>query len=124
MNWNCRLAPTFDHASSLGRELQDKKRELFLNEERVGKYSEKARGGDYWSESDGRGPAPLELVRLANQKHPKIFQPALNKLAVLDNNQIRSVVNRVPSSWMTDSARNFAIELMRYNLQHLKNLIE
>ncbi len=119
-----RLAPTFDHASSLGRELQDDKRELFLNEERVGKYSRRARGAVYWSESDGRGPAPLELVRLANQKHPKIFQLALNKLAVLDNNQIRSVVNRVPSSWMTDSAKNFAIELMRYNLQQLKNLIE
>ena len=119
-----RLAPTFDHASSLGRELQDDKRELFLNEERVGKYSEKARGGVYWSESDVRGPAPLELVRLANQKYSEIFQPALNKLAVLDNNQIRSVVNRVPSSWMTDSAKNFAIELIRYNLQHLKNLVE
>ncbi len=118
----CKLAPTFDHASSLGRELLDSKRERFLKEDRVGKYSRKGRGAVYWSENDIHGPAPLELVRLANQKYPKVFQPALNKLAVLDSCQIRSVVDRIPRSWMTNSARNFSTELMSYNLNSLKNL--
>ncbi len=120
----CNLAPTFDHASSLGRELLDSKREWFLNEGRVGKYSNKARGAVYWSESDDHGPAPLDLVRLACQKYPDILQPALNKLSVIDINQIRFVVDRVPEPWMTNSARNFATELMSYNLESLINLIK
>ena len=53
------LAPTFDHASSLGRELTDERRESFLKEGRVGAYSERASGGIYWSEGDRNGPAPL-----------------------------------------------------------------
>jgi serine/threonine protein kinase HipA of HipAB toxin-antitoxin module len=38
------IAPSFDHASSLGRELENKRREMLLKERRVGKYSENARG--------------------------------------------------------------------------------
>jgi len=39
------VAPSFDHASSLGRELLDDRRQRLLSERQVGKYSEKARGG-------------------------------------------------------------------------------
>jgi hypothetical protein len=47
--WKSFLAPSFDHASSLGRELADhgpgKTREQFLAEDRISNYAEKARGG-------------------------------------------------------------------------------
>ena len=43
--WKGRLAPTFDRASSLGRELLDERRLLLLEEKRVGWYSAKGRGG-------------------------------------------------------------------------------
>jgi len=46
--WMGMLAPTFDHASSLGRELRDetrgKCRRRLLSENQVGAYSEKATG--------------------------------------------------------------------------------
>ncbi|HET9177409.1 MAG TPA: HipA domain-containing protein, partial [Terriglobia bacterium] len=65
--WAGILAPTFDHASSLGRELGDSAdgpcRERFLREKRVGAYSEKAHGGIFWDNSDRRGTSPLELAR-------------------------------------------------------------
>lgn len=54
------LAPTFDHASSLGRELTDEARERYLTECRIENYIRKARGGIFqrccgqaWVESDG-----------------------------------------------------------------------
>lgn len=119
-----RLAPTYDHASSLGRELVDTNRQKKMDGERIENYSRKARGAVYWSECERRGPAPFDLVRLANQKYPEIFQPALNKLAELDSYQLRSVVDRIPRSWMTDPARNFATEIMSYNLNSLKKLIQ
>ena len=61
------VAPTFDHASSLGRELQDRRRATYLNEGRVGWYVERGRGAVYWSEEEPHGPSPLELVRRASR---------------------------------------------------------
>ena len=43
--WVGRVAPSFDHASSLGRELLDSRRSRLLRERRVGVYAEKGRGG-------------------------------------------------------------------------------
>lgn len=61
----CLLAPSFDHASSLGRELRDDRRDRLLDENRVGNYVERGHGAIYWTEEDARGPSPLELVRRA-----------------------------------------------------------
>ena len=58
------LAPSFDHASSLGRELEDQRRAILLAENRVGRYSERGRGGIYWFQDDRRGPSPTTLVML------------------------------------------------------------
>ncbi|WP_425154200.1 HipA domain-containing protein [Candidatus Palauibacter sp.] len=57
--WRGVLAPSFDHASSFGRELLDDRRALLLNEKRVGWYSERGRGGIYWSGAARRGTSPL-----------------------------------------------------------------
>ena len=77
---NGRIAPSFDHASSLGRELRDERRILLMNEHRVGQYSEKGRGAIYWSEDQRHCPSPLELARRAARQYPDIFQPALSRL--------------------------------------------
>ena len=117
------LAPSFDHASSLGRELTDERRSRLLTERRVGSYSERARGGIYWSEDDPAGASPLELVRLGFSYYPEIFQPALTKLSELTEENIIDVVSRVPEDWMTALQRTFAVELMNYNLGQLRELL-
>jgi hypothetical protein len=74
------IAPTFDHASSLGRELLDdtpgKCRVRILKENRIGAYAEKASGAIYWEEGDKRAVSPLELVRRASRLHPNLFSRA------------------------------------------------
>lgn len=62
--WKGFVAPSFDHASSLGRELLDARRDRLLAENRVGNYAEKGRGAIYWSEEDRHGPSPLELASI------------------------------------------------------------
>ena len=121
--WRGFVAPSFDHASSLGRELLDARRDRILAENRVGNYAEKGRGAIYWSEEERHGPSPLELVRRGNGRHPDIFRPALAKLANLDENALRGLVNRVPNDWMTPSAREFASALLCYNFGRLGGLI-
>ena len=119
-----KLAPSFDHASSLGRELTDERLESFLKEGRVGAYSERASGGIYWSEGDRNGPAPLQLVRLAVNEYQSFFLPCLTKLSVLTSEHILRIVNQVPEDRMTKLQRTFAIELMGYNLGQLRELTD
>ena len=78
--WYGFLAPSFDHASSLGRELRDDKRERRLGESRINAYIERGCGAVYWSEDDPRGVSPLELVRRATREYAELFRPALEKI--------------------------------------------
>ncbi len=116
------VAPTFDHASSFGRELQDKRRTMYLNDGRVGWYVERGRGGMYWSEAEPHGPSPLELVRRASRSYPELFKPALGRLKHIEGEAFSRLVGRVPEGWMTRPAREFATALVSYSHQQLKEL--
>ena len=100
--WQGMLAPTFDHASSLGRELVDvsdgKCRERLLREKRGGNYSEKGHGAIYWERTDKRALSPLELVRRAAVFYPDLFRPALARLEHLDRTKLTSIIRRIPLS--------------------------
>ena len=122
--WRGFVAPSYDHASSLGRELRDERRDRLVAENRVGDYAEKGRGAIYWSKEEQRGPSPLELVRRAVPTYPDLFPPAILKLARIDEEVFSLIVNQIPSDWMTSSARTFAIELMRYNYEKLRELFQ
>ncbi len=122
--WQGIVAPSFDHASSLGRELLDERRERNLLEKRVGHYAEKGHGGIYWSESDRKAPSPLKLARRGVREYPQIFAPALGRLHKLSADQIHDIISRVPDKWMSQLAKQFACELMLYNLLELRKLID
>ena len=122
-HWEGFLAPSYDHASSLGRELQDTRRSKLVKENRIGDYAEKGRGAVYWSEEDSHGPSPLELVRRAARSHPDLFLPALEKVAKLEKGSLDELVNRVPLGWMSASARDFAKSLIHYKFGQLQELI-
>ena len=120
------VAPSFDHASSLGRELLDdspgKCRVRILRESRIGQYAENAPGAIYWNPDDKRALSPLELVRRAARSQPDLFRRALAALDKLEEGTVEHVVERVPPGWMSDVARTFAIELTCYNLKQLKEI--
>lgn len=121
--WRGVLAPSFDHASALGRELSDERRGLLLEEDRVGWYSERGRGGIYWSGDAQYGPSPLKLVRAAVELHDSYFRGILERVAELSDSLVTEVVGRVPADWMSDTARTFVIELIRYNRNQLREVV-
>ena len=120
--WTGFIAPSFDHASSLGRELLDVRRDRLLAENRVNKYAERGRGAVHWSEDERHAPSPLELVRRAAGKYSDLFRQASRKLEGIDGDDFRQIVERVPSGWITLSSRAFALELLRYNFRQLQEL--
>lgn len=58
------LAPTFDHGSSLGRELTDEARERHLREGTMERYIHKGRGGIFEHAQAKHGMSPMALARV------------------------------------------------------------
>lgn len=122
-HWSYAVAPSFDHASSLGRDLLAEKRDRRLAENGVGNYVEKGRGGVFWSSAARYGPSPLQLVRCAAKRFPALFLPALQKAERLDRKAALDVVGRAPDDWMSPSEREFAVEMITYGHDQLRRLL-
>ena len=118
-----KIAPSFDHASSLARNEPPAKLAAWLGEPgRVLLYAERGRGGIYWSKLDTKGANPLKLALDAAQQWPRYFEPWRNVLAGLTPEFLASLVDRMPGAAMPDAAKMFAKALMATTLERLKTL--
>jgi hypothetical protein len=114
------VAPSFDHASSLGRELRDDRRKTMLAQGLVEKYALKGSGGIYWLESDPKGENPLNLAIKADKDFPDYFRPWLERVQKLRSEDISGIVERVPAEWMSLDAKQFCLKLMSVTVEKLK----
>ena len=127
-NWKGRLAPTFDHASSLGRELLDtgrrKSRELYLRELGIEIYAKRARGAIFTAETDAHGRSPLELIRWCLQApdYRRFFEKAFHERDFPDEAAVEKIVAKIPDDWMTPVSREFAMEFLHYNCERLREI--
>lgn len=123
-----RLAPSYDHASSLGRELRDSEsksnRERYLRDLGVGKYIERGRCPIFVDGTGKHGPSPLRLVSrcLEIEKLAPHFRSGLEKLSHLDEAFFKEIIDRIPVSWMSPLAREFTLSLLNETLRQLKSL--
>ena len=126
------IAPTFDHASSLGRELSDLQRTQKLAAESqrpthqphsrhqpqtiVGYLqAPKARGRIYSNETDRKPLHPLEVFRQAQQKLPVAAAAWLGQLDTLPLRQVALLLDQVPLAVISRPARDFAFRLIELN---------
>jgi hypothetical protein len=108
-----RLAPSFDHASSLGREMRDERRILLLKEKRIPDYLRKGWGAIYLETLGESAVSPLELVNRLASKFPELFGPWLKRVENVTDEQIICIVERFPAGWVSPVQREFAVELVR-----------
>jgi hypothetical protein len=109
-----RMAPSFDHASSLGRELLDERAARILATSSISAYAERGHGGVYWKQGDRRGANPLQLVTLASEKFPDYFREALANVAHTPAKALLETLDEVPIFVMSESSRRFAKALLSY----------
>lgn len=102
------VAPSFDHASSLGRELRDERRLELLNSRRVSWYLGKARGGIFRTPEERHGENPLRLVQSAARAYPLLFTPALARVAALATADVHQIVESLPEIRTSQLAKRFA----------------
>jgi HipA-like C-terminal domain len=112
------LAPTFDHASSLGRELTDEARARRLTDKSIERYSLKARGGIFEGATAARGMSPMALAQTLAVRYPAFFKPWQTRVGKLDENSLRYLVERIPPDRISPSGKSFALALLATN-KHL-----
>jgi hypothetical protein len=96
-----RLAPSFDHASSLGREMRDERRALLLRERRIADYLRKGWEAIYLQELRETAISPIELVDRLVPQMPECFGPWLKRVEGVTDEQTRCIIERIPTGWIS-----------------------
>lgn len=107
------LAPSYDHASSLGRNLTDDDRNSRLSSNGgVLAYHTYCSGRTFVDPGRRRGPSPIVLAQLICLSQPDLVRPVLERLHATTSGHFRNAVNRVPSSIMSRTAKKFAHQML------------
>ena len=101
---------SFDHASSLGRELTDDRRQHVLDsEDGVLRYLNAGRGAVFVNDRRRkRALSPLRLARLLCRWKPEYTRRTLARIGRVSEHEIRTTIERVPDEFMSDLAKEFA----------------
>ena len=111
------VAPSYDHASSLGRELSDCRRRQLLDQGRVLNYimggkGKRGKGGIYADSSRAIPLSPLRLAQLICRWRPDVARPALERVRALADQEMRMAIDRVPPDFMSGAAKDFAYQYL------------
>lgn len=120
------MAPTFDHASCLGRNEPSDKLANWLSESgRPEWYAARSqcRGGIYLRVDDSHGANPLKLLEIVARKWPDYFAPWLPNLGNVTEEALCDTVDRVPVDTMVSAQRDFAKALLRVTYRRVKDTL-
>lgn len=107
------LAPTFDHASSLGRELLDEARERLISDPAaLRRYIRKGTGGIFRDAAAKKGLAPIALAELIRQGYPKLYEPWSNRIAALPDDFAQPLLNGIPYLYMSPVAKESGLAFL------------
>ena len=106
------MLPSFDHASSLGRELTDNRRNDILSTDGMLNYIRRGRGGVFVNSRGSRALPPLRLAQLLCRWVPQFTKEACERIAGTPEVGFEAVVARMPAEFMSRTAKRFAVELM------------
>ena len=125
------LAPTFDHASSLGRELSDTKRQQKLNAQKnrhredqtIAGYltSDKGRSRIYFREHDEKPMHPMQIFQQTAVRFAPAADAWIEELSKLTTAQLEQFVKQIPPEQMSPPARDFSLCLLNLNRDALLN---
>lgn len=114
------LAPTYDHASSLGRDLSDEQRQ----KRSVEAYANKCFSAFYGSVDDKRTLKTFDAFSLVANRYPKAAWVWLTRLENITEVNILDIFNRINSSRISTEASNFAQSILEINKRRLISLRE
>ena len=120
------LAPTFDHASSLGRNEPDQKRIERLKTKDQGfsvqAYVRGAMVPIY--DNDGCQLNAITLIKECKKYNPQITKYWIAKIIEIMNNeqQIKKILDLVPDEFISEPAKDFALAILKESVKRLKEI--
>lgn len=119
------LAPSYDHTSSLGRELTDSKRNARLStnapDRSVEAYAQRARSALYLDGTSNKPMSTMAAFREAGQRRPGAAHMWIDHLHGVPVTRLDDIVVRVPEEMMSAEAREFSRRMLRYNHDSLRD---
>lgn len=120
------LAPTFDHASSMGRNETDQRRQERLTTKDAGMsvraYVGRAKTPLYRTSSSASPLSTIGAFEEAARLRPVAGMYWLSKLGAIDSNMYQNVFDKVPDYLISDTAREFARKMLEENTDRLFNM--
>ena len=118
------LSPTYDHASCLGRELLDAKRQERLDSSSVSTYTRRARSAFYAKPGDSKALLTVEVFILAAQRSPEAASIWLKRLESITSSTTQQLLGRIPESRISPVGITFAQQVLDINKNELLRLQE
>jgi len=120
------LAPTFDHASSLGRELTDEVRRerLTTNDENrtVEAYVERCRSAFVREEGIKETIHPTRAFQQAAEQYHEAATAWLHRLEEIEATAVEAIFDRIPGTRISDASMDFALRQLQLNRDALLDL--
>ncbi|MEX0802832.1 MAG: phosphatidylinositol kinase [Candidatus Binatia bacterium] len=120
------LAPTFDHASSLGWNETDSTRleRLTTKDARraIAWYVEKALSALFSSPASSKPMATLDVFKEAARLRPPAAKAWLDRLSQISDDNVRGIFDQIPVDRISDAGRRFAMKMLGLNQKRLLRL--
>ncbi len=119
------LAPTFDHASSLGRNETDERRLERLSTRDSGysvqSYVSRAESALYSGVASRKPYTTISAFENAAKRSPSAARYWGDKLSLCSSENFEEIFNNIPDSEITEPARRFALKMLEVNAERLSN---
>jgi len=120
------LAPTHDHASSLGVRISDEERQKRLITKDAGHsvqaYAKRCSSQLYASDNRPKPLKTFEAFREAALYYPQAAQVWLNCLTRISVNDTLAIFNRIPRARISQITIDFSQEILKFNRERLLEL--
>ncbi len=117
------LAPSYDHASSLGSNEPEADREDRLSprdkRRSVERYVERARSAFYASTTSKKPLSPLEAFAEAGKLRPRAAEAWLQRLQQVSGHDVAFIFDQIPAERISPVASRFAQKMLEINRQRL-----
>ncbi len=117
------LAPSFDHASSMGCRVGSTEKQERLNTRDTGysveAFSSKAKTAMY---NNGKILKTYELSELCYKHYPKEYHFWVEKINQVSEQDMVKCFDELPENWMSDIDKKFTIKLLQANQKQLNKL--
>lgn len=113
------LAPTFDHASSLGRNERDATRSALLAgkdmRRSIERYVARAKSAFYQSPSEKKPMSTFDAFREAATARPRAATEWMRRLRAVSMDSVREIVNEIPRERVSKVGIDFAVRMLELN---------